>query len=143
MFLESSSPDILALCKTNLNDSIDSRNFSVSGYLSLIQKDLVTDMHDLAVYVKQGFPFARGLSLENSEHSYSCFRLALLLSVSYFFDLYLSTYFSLCTGFDDMSSNIAEAFSVNQSTNLFVFGDFNVHLKGWLNCSGGSDRLVN
>ena len=32
-FLESNSRDILALCETNLDDSIDSGNFSVSGYL--------------------------------------------------------------------------------------------------------------
>ena len=38
-FLESNSPDILALCETNLDDSIDSGNFSVRGYLPLIQKD--------------------------------------------------------------------------------------------------------
>ena len=35
-FLESNSPDILALCETNLNDSIDSGNFSVRVYLPLI-----------------------------------------------------------------------------------------------------------
>ena len=35
-FLESNSPDILALCKTNLDDSIDSGNSSVTGYLPLI-----------------------------------------------------------------------------------------------------------
>ena len=35
-FLESNSPDILALCETNLDDSIDSGNFSVTGYLPLI-----------------------------------------------------------------------------------------------------------
>ena len=35
-FLESNSPDILALCETNLDDSIDSGNFSVRGYLLLI-----------------------------------------------------------------------------------------------------------
>ena len=35
-FLESNSPDILPLCETNLDDSIDSGNFSVRGYLSLI-----------------------------------------------------------------------------------------------------------
>ena len=35
-FLESNSPDILALCKTNLDDSHDSGNFSVTGYLPLI-----------------------------------------------------------------------------------------------------------
>ena len=31
-FLESDSPDILALCETNLDDSIDSGNFSLRGY---------------------------------------------------------------------------------------------------------------
>ena len=35
-FLESNSPDILALSETNLDDSIDSVNFSVTGYLPLI-----------------------------------------------------------------------------------------------------------
>ena len=64
-FLESNSPDILALCETNLDDSIDSCNFSVRGYLPLIRKDSGTHMHGLAVYVKEGLPFARDLSLEN------------------------------------------------------------------------------
>ena len=35
-FLESNYRDILALCETNLNDSIDSGNFSMRGYLPLI-----------------------------------------------------------------------------------------------------------
>ena len=35
-FLESNSPYNLALCETNLNDSIDSGNFSVRGYFPLI-----------------------------------------------------------------------------------------------------------
>ena len=35
-FLESVSPDILALCEANLDDSIGSGSFSVSGYLLLI-----------------------------------------------------------------------------------------------------------
>ena len=48
-FLESNSPDILALCETNLDD-----NFSVRGYLLLIRKDSSTHMHGLAVYVKEG-----------------------------------------------------------------------------------------
>ena len=43
-FLESNSPDILAVCETNLDDSIDSGNFSERGYLSLIQKDSATHM---------------------------------------------------------------------------------------------------
>ena len=34
--VESNSPDILALCETNLDYSINSGNFSVRGYLVLI-----------------------------------------------------------------------------------------------------------
>ena len=81
-FLESNSPDILTLCETNLNDSIDSGNFSVRGYLPLNQKDSTTCMHGLAVHVKEGHPFALDLSLENSADSYLCFQLALHHSVS-------------------------------------------------------------
>ena len=102
-FLESNFPDILALCKTNLDDSIDSGNFSVRGYLPLIWKDSSTHMHGLAVYVK-GLPFAWDLSLENSADSYLCFRLALCHSASYFFFLYRSP-LSLCMVFDSISSN--------------------------------------
>ena len=92
-FLEINSPDILALFKTNLDDSIDSGNFSVRVYLPLIRKDSSTHMHGLAVYVKEGLPFARHLSLENSADSYLCFQLALFHSVSYFFFLYRSITF--------------------------------------------------
>ena len=35
-FLESNSPDVLALCEINLDDSIDSGNLSVRDYLPLI-----------------------------------------------------------------------------------------------------------
>ena len=52
-FLESNSPDILAQCKTNLDDSIDSGNFPVRDCLPLIQNDSSTHMHGLAVYVKE------------------------------------------------------------------------------------------
>ena len=72
-FLESNFPDILALCETNLDDSIDSGNFSVRGYLPLIRKDSGTQMHGIVVYVKEGLPFAWDLSLENSADSYLCF----------------------------------------------------------------------
>ena len=136
-FLESNSPDILALCETNLDDSTDSGNFSVRGYLPLIRMDSSTHMHGLAIYVKEDLPFARDLSLENSADSYLCFRLALLHSVSYNFFLYRSPSSSLCTVFDSISSNIDEVLSINPSANVFVFGDFNVHRKDWLTYSGG------
>ena len=110
------------------------------GYLPLIQKDSGTDIHGLAVYVKEGLPFPLDVSLENSADSYLCFRLALLHSVSYFFFLYRSSSSSLCTVFGSISSNIDEVLSINPSANVFVFGDFNVHHKDWLTYSGGTDR---
>ena len=64
-FLESNSTDIFAIFETNLNDSIDSGNFCVRGYLPLFQKDSATHVHGLAVYVKEGLPFPLDLSLEN------------------------------------------------------------------------------
>ena len=72
-YLGSNSPDILALFETILNDSANSDDFSVRGYLPLIRKDFSTHMHGLAVYVKEGLLFVRNLSLENSGDSYLCF----------------------------------------------------------------------
>ena len=103
-FLESDSPDILALCETNLDDSIDSGNFSVRAYLPLIWKDSTSHMHGLVVFVKDGLPFARDLSLENFADFYLCLWLALLQSVSYFIFPYWSPSSSLCTVFDSISS---------------------------------------
>ena len=92
-------------------------------------------MHGLAVYLKEG----RDLFLKNSADSYLCFQVALLHSVPYFFFLYRPTSSLLCTVFDSVSSNTDKVLSINPSVNVFVFGDFNVHHKDWLTCSGGTD----
>ena len=103
-----------------MDDSIDSGNFSVRGYLPLVPKDSSSHMHGLAVYVK-GLPFAQNLPLENSEDSYLCFRLA-LFKVSF---LQMSSpSSSLCMVPDSISSVLL----INPSA-VFVFGDFNVHHK--------------
>ena len=57
-FFESSCPDNLALCETYLGDPIGSSNFSVRGYLALIQKDSFIHMHGLTAYVKERIAFA-------------------------------------------------------------------------------------
>ena len=77
-----------ALCETNLDDSIDSGDSSVRGYLPLIRKDCSTHMHGLTVYVKERLPFARDLPLENSADSNLCSQMALLHSLSNFFFVY-------------------------------------------------------
>ena len=115
--------------------------FSFCMIVPSIGKDSITHGHGLAaVYFKEGLPFARDLSLENSRDSYLCFHLALLHSLFYFFFLYRSPSSSLCTVFYSISSNIDEVPSINPSVNFFVFGDFNVHHTDGLTYSGGTDR---
>ena len=128
-FLKSNSPVFLALCETNQDGSIDSGNFFGRCYLPLIQEDCSSHMHGLAMYVKEGLPFARDLSLENSADSYVHFRLLLLHLVSYFFFLYQSPALSLCTVFGCILSNIDEVLSINPSANMFALRDINAHHK--------------
>ena len=59
-----------------MDDLFNSGNFSVRGYLPLIRKDFFIHMHDIAVYVQEGLPFERDLSIENSADSCICFRMA-------------------------------------------------------------------
>ena len=126
--------------QTNLGDSIDSGNFSVRGYLPLVQNDSSTHMQFMW---RNEVLLQRDLSLENSADSYLCFWLALLHSVFYLFFLYQSPFSSWYTVFYSISSNIDEVLTINPSANVFVFGYFNVHHKEWLTYSGGTDRLVN
>ena len=104
------------------------------SYLPLIRKFMF-----VTVDVKEGLPFARDISQENSADSYLCFRLALLNSVSYFFFLYQSPSVSLWTVFDYISSHINQVLSIKPSAVCF-FGDFNVHHKDWLTYSCGTDQ---
>ena len=64
-FVKSKFHDIVALCETNLHDSIDSGNFCLRGFLPLKQRDSITHMHVLAVYVKEAHSFVWDLSPEN------------------------------------------------------------------------------
>ena len=133
-FFESNSPDIFALCETNLDHSTDSGNFFTRGYLPLIREGSVIHMHGLGFYVKE-VPcerIARDLSIENSADSYQCFHVLLLFPLSI-------TSSSLCTVCDAISSNIDEILSINPSANVFVLGDLNLHHKDWLTFSGGTD----
>ena len=107
-FLESNSPDILALCETNLDYSIDSVIFSVRGYLPLILKYSATHarstiMDCLTVYVKGGLAFSRGLNLEKLCRFLLMFSTGFTSSVSFFLFLCQSPFLSLWTVFDSVS----------------------------------------
>ena len=84
-------------------------------------------MHGLAVYMKEGLPFAWYLSLEKFADSYYVFdwlyfthRLT-SFSINHLLHLY-------ARAFDSISSNMDEVLSINPSA-VFVFGDCNVHHK--------------
>ena len=125
--LESNSPDILALCEANLDDSIDSGNFSVRVCLPLIWKDSVSHMHGLIVYVKEGLSFTWDVSLEKFADSFLCFQLALYYSASYFFFLCWVPSLSLCKFL-----MLFLGLSINSYDNVFVFEDFDIHHKNKL-----------
>ena len=139
-FLESNSPGILALYETNLDDSIDSGNFSVRGYLPLIWKDSST--HAWSHSSCEGrTSFCPGLISRKLCRFLCMLWLALLHPVSYWFFLCWWPSLSLCRVFDSISSTMDEVLSINPSANVFFFGDFNVHHKDWLTYSGWTDRF--
>ena len=102
------------LLYVNLDDSIDSGNLSVRSFLPLIRKDSITHMHRLAVYMKEGLPFARNVSLENSIDSYLCFRSALRHSLPCFSSFCRLPSSYLCT--------------VCYSSFCFLFSSYEIHL---------------
>ena len=120
--LRSNSRDILGLCETNLDDSVDSGHLSVRGYLPLIRKYSSTHIYVLQFMLKNDFLF--------------------LHSASYFFFLYWSPSLSSCTTFDSISSNVDEVLLINPSAYLFVFGDFHFHHEDCLTYSCGADKLL-
>ena len=69
------------------------------------------------------------------------FRLALLLSVTYFNFLYRPPSSSLYMVVDPISTNIDEILSINPRADVFVFKDSNFHHKDGLKYSGGTCRF--
>ena len=128
----------LALCETNLRDSIDFSNFSVRSYLPLIRKDSLTN--SLAIYMTDRLPVCMGLIcrklcgfLFKFLIAFTSFRVLLLF-------LYQSSFSSLCKVFYAISSNTDKILSINPSADVFVFGDSAIHFMGWLTYSGGTVR---
>ena len=125
-FLSLHSPDILALCETNLNPGM-LNDFSVPGYLPLFRKDSSIHMHGLGIYARTNLPIARQVDLEDLTESFMCFKLSLLKSTTFLFFLYRSPSSQNCSVIQSVSNNIDQALSSHNSANVFVFGDFNVH----------------
>ena len=131
-FLLQKSPDLLALCETNLKSDICSSDFQVDGYLPLIRKDSASHMLGLGVYVRKNVPVCREFRFESLDHSFMCFRLSFLHSITFLFFLYRSPSSQDCSIIDVVSDSIDHALSLFPTSNICVFGDFNVHHVEWL-----------
>ena len=105
-FLKSNSHDILILCETSLDDSIDSGNFSMTDYLPIVQNNSITHICIALQFKRRRTSFCTGLSLENPTDSYLCFWLPLLNSLSYVSVLYQPLSSTLCTVFYSISSRL-------------------------------------
>ena len=85
------------------------------SYLSILPKDSVTHMHDLAAYVKEGCPFAR---ISRKLYGFLLMFSAGFTSFSVLlFFLYRSPSSSLYSNFDAVSSNTDEILSIGPSAN--------------------------
>ena len=139
-FLINNSPDILALCETNLNSSIDTQNeFLIPGYLPLRRMDSKTHMHGLGVYIRDSLPITPEVDLEDLNQPFMCFRLSLLHSTSFLYFLYRSPSSQDCSVINSVSNSIDKALTSYPNANIFVFGDFNIHHQVWLKISKGID----
>ena len=116
-FLEKYSPDILAWCGTNLNDSIGSSNFSVRSYLPCA-----------GIIFRENWGFLIVFST-----GFTSFGFLFLFPL-------LITIFVFVLSFDTISSNIDEILSINPSASVFILEDFNLHHKHWLTYSCGTTR---
>ena len=136
-FFESNSPDILTLCETNLDDSIDSDDLCVG----------------LSSFNPKGFYYscAWSRSLCWGRTSFCtrrvsrklcrllCFRLALLQSVSYFF-LSTAHFFRISARFLILVHLTKVRFSRSTHLLMCLSLNFNVQHKDWLTYSDGTDR---
>ena len=122
-------------------DKFKSQNTLKLSYTNIwgLCSNFVAHMYGLAVYVKEGLPFAWDLSLQNCRtflvlsSDFTSFSSLLLF-------LYQSPSSSLCTIFDSISSNIDDVLLINPSANVFVLGDFNLYHKDGITYSGRTDR---
>ena len=101
--------------QSRLDESLDSDSLCVSRYLPLVRKNSVTQMHGLAVYVKQGLP----LKTMQQVFIY-VFEWLYFIQCPSFIVLYRSPSSSFCTVFYSISSNIDEFLSIKLPDNVFV-----------------------
>ena len=135
-FLQSKSPDLLALSETKLDSSVSSDDFTPSGY-TFHRLDRAP-CHGLALFAKTSLPLRRIKDSEDSRHEYLAF-VAPLPSITYLlFFLYRSPS-SDCEVLNVISDKIDVLRLKYPTAEVAVFGDFNVHNTEWLQHSRSTD----
>ena len=120
---ESTSPDILALCESWLSWFWQ---FVCERVFLFNPKGFCHSCAWCCSLCEARTSFCMGLI------SRKLYRFLLMFLTDFFF-LYWSPFSSLYRVFLAISSNIDEVLSIKISANVFVFGEFNVYHKDWLN----------
>ena len=128
-FLQTRSPDLLALSETRLDASIPSGEFTPDGY-TMHRLDNAP-CHGLALYAKPHLPLFRLGDFEDHQFEFLVFLAPLESRTLVLFFLYRSPS-SNCELLDVISDKIDRLLSKYPSAEVAVFGDFNVHNTEWL-----------
>ena len=131
-FLKSCSTHIIALYKTNSNDSINSSNITVTGYIPLIWKNSVTHIHNLAVYVGTVIRKVQDFLFVFFLNGFTSFVLHIFLSI---------TVFAFVHGYSCYFIWHKYVLSINRYANVLFFRTYKIHHKDWLTYSSETSRL--
>ena len=124
-FLQTKSPDLLALSETKLDSSVQSSEFTPDGYtFHRLDK---SSSHGLALFAKSTLPLRRSKVSEDPRHEYLAFIAPLQSVTMILFFLYRSPSSSDCTILDVISDKIDSLLTEYPNAEVAVFGDFNVH----------------
>ena len=135
-FLNTESPDLLAVSETRLASDIQSSEVTPDGYvLHRLDK---APCHGLALFAKPSLPLVRLSEYEDSRFEFLPFIAHLEKSTLLLFFLYRSPS-ATSEVFDVISDKIDSLLGKYPSAQVAVFGDFNVHNTEWLNFSRTTD----
>ena len=135
-FLQTRSPDVLAVSETKLDSSVSSADVTPVGY-SLHRLDKAP-CHGLALYAKTSLPLRRLQDSEDPRHDYLAFIAPLKGITLLLFFLYRSPSTD-SEVFEVISSKIDTLLQRYPAAEVAVFGDFNVHHSEWLVHSRNTD----
>ena len=120
---------------------MDSNNFSVRDYLSLIGKDSVIHIMFLQFMWRKDFFLHVTWPLKILQILTYVFKWLYFIQCLPSFSFTVHCLCFCARFFVTVSSSIGKVFFISPSATVFAFGDFNIHHKGWLTYFGGTSEV--